>query len=62
MEVTKVFMPVIFDGKTALYNVDMIWDGDRPIAVFSWTRGDAGRDTPAVTVPLNPNFLHQIPG
>ena len=58
--VTKVRHPTMGDGKVQCHvNSDLIFLGSVPVAVLVWEQRPDG-DYPAVTVTLDPAYLHKI--
>ena len=57
--VTKVRHPTMHDGKVCHVNSDLIFLAGIPTVVFVWEQRPHG-DCPAVTVTLDPAYLHKI--
>ena len=57
--VTKVRHPTMRDGKVCHVNSDLIFLAEIPTVVFVWEQRPHG-DCPAVTVTLDPAYLHKI--
>ena len=58
--VTKVRHPTMGDGKVQRHvNSDLIFLGGGPVVVLVWEQRPDG-DYPAVTVTLDPAYLHKI--
>lgn len=61
MAVPKVWKVLLkFDAGGDVVASDLIFEGDRPLLVWEWTRDGADDDWRAVTIPLEPEHLHDI--
>jgi len=58
--VHKVDIAICRGGSTSFYKADMVFMDDVPHVVLECWQGLPG-DTPAVTIPLNPDYLHEFP-
>ena len=59
-EVHKVRVAIMRAGSNNLCIADMVFMDGVPHVVLEWWQGPLG-DTPAVTISLNPRFLHEFP-
>jgi hypothetical protein len=61
MEIFKCRVLMTRPGHSAHYDVDLVFLSSLPTLVVEW-RPAQPEDIPALTIPLDPRFLHEMKG